>query len=89
MIARLDILQIEPQLYEYFVSIGQEPLFNAAGYTSISQAIAEASSQACAPIMGLEIAYGGIVAGTYHLNEISYQPNEIAEHVVSTYSKFL
>ena len=86
-IASLIIHKLESNNYDFYVSYGSETLYSDAGFTSIEAALAAASEQHGA-IVGFEVAYGGIVVGTYLCAELKVNAAEIADLAVERQAVF-
>jgi hypothetical protein len=84
MIPRIDIDITEPGSYEYRVSYEQEPLFEEAGFSSILSALVSAVEGLAPDIRAAEVACAGIVSGTYPLEGLALNPQQIAEHAAHT-----
>lgn len=76
IIARLSARRVAPGQYLFEVSHGGEVLYEDAGFTSIEEAISSANNQQ-GPIRGFEIAYQGVVVGTYLCEEIEHVVEEV------------
>ena len=83
MIATLGIFQMQSGLYEYQVGCNGQELFSDAGFTSIESAIG-AASDVTGPITAMEVAYRGIVGGTFPLHRLRADANAVADHLVAT-----
>jgi hypothetical protein len=83
MIAKLNIFKMQPGTYEYLVSCGGQELFSGEGYPSIESAI-KAGADTDGPITAMELAYSGIVGGTYTLNRLRADAAGLATHLVET-----
>lgn len=81
IIARLSVRRVAPGQYLFEVSHGGEVLYDDAGFTSIEEAISAASNQQ-GSIRGFEVAYQGLVVGTYLCEEIEHVVEEVAERAV-------
>lgn len=81
IIARLSVRRVAPSQYLFEVSHGGEPLYDDAGFASIEEAISAANNQQ-GPIRGFEIAYQGLVVGTYFCEELEHVVEEVAERAV-------
>jgi hypothetical protein len=88
MIATLYILQMQPGLYEYRVRMHGQELFSDAGYDSIASAI-KAASNIEGPITAMEVAYSGIVEGTYSLYRLRTDASGVVTHLVATMASIL
>lgn len=80
-IAKLSVRRVAPSQYLFEVSHGGEVLYEDAGFTSIEEAISSANNQQ-GPIRGFEVAYQGVVVGTYLCEELEHAVEEVAERAV-------
>ncbi len=83
MIATLGLFQMQPGLYEYQVTCNGQELFADEGFNSIASAIG-AASDVTGPITAMEVAYRGIVGGTFPLHRLRTDTNAVADHLVAT-----
>lgn len=81
IIARLNVHKVAPGQYTFSVSHGGEVLYEDAVFTSIKEAISSANDQQ-GPIRGFEVAYQGVVVGTYLCEELEHVVDEVAERAV-------
>lgn len=81
VVARLDVRKLQPSLYEYIVSHSGQELFSNAGFSSIADALREAAD-VTGSIRGYEVAYGGLVAGTYPVEELASIADQVAQRAV-------
>lgn len=81
IIAELSVHKIEPGHYTFAMSHGGEVLYEDAGFTSIEEAISSANNQE-GPICGFEIAYQGVVIGTYLCEELEHVVEEVVRRAV-------
>ena len=88
VIGRLSVFKDEPGLYRYALTCEGQAIFDGDGYSSIREAI-EAGSDLTGPITALEVAYGGVTAGTFTLQRIRVSAEEVAQHAVDTYAAVL
>ena len=88
MIATLGIFQMQPGLYEYQVGCNGQELFADAGFNSIESAIG-AASDVTGPITAMEVAYRGIVGGTFPLHRLRTDTRAVADHLVATVASVL
>jgi hypothetical protein len=84
MIVRIDIEPVEASTYEYRVSQQGEVLYADAGFSSAVSALVAAFEGLAPGVVGLEVAYRGIVSGTYPLIVVARKPDQIADHAVMT-----
>jgi hypothetical protein len=84
MIVRFHIDPLSGGLYEYRVSYEGEELFGDAGLNSVEQCIVAATEGLGQDAVAAEVAYRGIVSGTYALASLALMSAQIAEHAVQT-----
>lgn len=84
MIPRIDIDIAEPGSYRYQVTYEQEPLFEEDGFSSILSALVSAVEGLAPDIKAAEVACAGIVSGTYPLQALALNPQQIADHASAT-----
>ncbi|HEY4067722.1 MAG TPA: hypothetical protein VGM74_12560 [Burkholderiaceae bacterium] len=87
MIVRID-LQHRPseggEDASYRVSAEYETLYDGAGFSSLVNALAAAVEGLGPEVHAAEIAFDGIVSGTYPLSTIATRPNEVMQHAVNS-----
>ena len=81
LIARLDVRRLQPSLYEFQVSHSGQELFSDAGFSSIADAFRSAA-EVTGAIRGYEVAYAGMVAGTYSVEELASSADAVAQRAV-------
>ncbi|MES2688649.1 MAG: hypothetical protein V4706_17645 [Pseudomonadota bacterium] len=84
MIVRFHIDPLGGGLYEYRVSYEGEELFGDAGLNSVEQCIVAATEGLGQDAVAAEVAYRGIVSGTYALASLALMSAQIAEHALQT-----
>jgi hypothetical protein len=84
MIVRIDIHRGESEGYSYEVTAEHQTVYDGAGFTTIVNALAAAIEGMGPDAKAAEIAFGGIVSGTYPLAVIATRPHEVAQHAVNT-----
>lgn len=84
MIVRFHIDTMGQDQYEYRVTYEGEELFGDAGLNSIEACIAAATEGLGRDPVGAEIAYRGIISGTYPLATLAMASAQIAEHALNT-----
>ncbi|MFZ2294121.1 MAG: hypothetical protein WB542_09115 [Polaromonas sp.] len=84
MIVRFHIDPIEQDLYEYRVSYEGEDLFGDAGLGSIEECIVAATEGLGQDAVAAEVAYKGIISGTYALASLALMTAQIADHALQT-----
>lgn len=86
MIVRFNIDPAEQDRFEYRVSYEGEELFGDAGLNSIEQCIVAATEGLGQDAVAAEVAYRGIVSGTYALASLALMSAQIADHALQTTS---
>ncbi len=84
MIVRFHIDPIEQGQYEYRVSYEGEELYGDAGLSSIEECIVAATEGLGQDAVAAEVAYKGIISGTYALASLALMTAQIAEHARQT-----
>jgi hypothetical protein len=87
IIAELVVSRLDASLYEYVIQIGDQVLFDGAGLTSIANALADAAEQGT-DMLGLQLSYAGIVAGTYAPAELLENSDVVAQLCVENSGRF-
>ena len=84
MIVRIDIEQTEPSLFAYRVSAETETLYNDENLEAFDDALIAAIEGLAPDVIGIELAYGGVVSGTYPLHVIAANLGQVAAHAINT-----
>ena len=84
MIVRFNIDPIEQDQYEYRVTYEGEELYADSGLDSIEACIVAATEGLGQDAIAAEVAYKGIVSGTYALASLALVSAQIAEHALQT-----
>ncbi|MDI1273643.1 hypothetical protein [Polaromonas sp.] len=84
MIVRFHIDLMEQDQYEYRVSYEGEELYSDAGLDSIDACIVAATEGLGQDAIAAEVAYKGIISGTYALASLALVSAQIAEHALQT-----
>ncbi|UUZ63452.1 hypothetical protein LP417_28805 [Polaromonas sp. P1-6] len=84
MIVRFHIDQIERGLYEYRVSYEGEDLYADSGLNSIEECIVAATEGLGQDAVAAEVAYQGVISGTYALASLALMSAQIADHALQT-----
>lgn len=82
-IPRLDISKLEPGFYEFEVSYDGNEMMAEGGFSSIREAI-ESAADVTGDIRGYEVAYAGLVVGTYPLEMLRTAAERVAQQAVVT-----
>ncbi|MEO5696723.1 MAG: hypothetical protein ABIQ60_06255 [Burkholderiaceae bacterium] len=83
MIARIEIHRTDAD-YEYRVLADGDLLFDDAGFTSVVHCLAGAVEGLPPAVRAVEVACGGIVSGTYPLQVLAANAEQVAQHAVNT-----
>ena len=84
MIVRFHIDLMEQDQYEYRVSYEGEELYSDVGLDSIEACIVAATEGLGQDAIAAEVAYKGIISGTYALASLALVSAQIAEHALQT-----
>ncbi|MDI1268127.1 MAG: hypothetical protein Q8M93_22540 [Polaromonas sp.] len=84
MIVRFHIDLMEQDQYEYRVTYEGEDLYSDAGLDSIEACIVAATEGLGQDAIAAEVAYKGIISGTYALASLALVSAQIAEHALQT-----
>jgi hypothetical protein len=84
MIVRFQIDPMEQDLYEYSVSYEGQPLYADVGLASIEECIVAATEGLDREAVAAEIAYKGVISGTYALAPLVLMAAQIAGHALQT-----
>lgn len=84
MIVRFSIDPIEQGRYDYRVTHEGENLYDDSGLDSIRDCIIAATEGLGQDAVAAEVAYKGIISGTYALASLALMPDRIAEHALQT-----
>lgn len=84
MIVRLDIEHTSPDACAYEVSFDSELLYDDEGLASVEEALVAAIEGLPPETIAVELAYASIVSGTYPLNVIAMNLEQVAAHAVNT-----
>ncbi|HSN31563.1 MAG TPA: hypothetical protein VLU41_02680 [Ideonella sp.] len=83
MMVRIDI-GIEDGLLAYRVSEDGEDLYDDAGLGSVAECLVGAIEALPPRVVAVEVAYDGIVSGTYPLQVVAMNLEQVARHAVNT-----
>ena len=84
MIVRFHIDPLSQDFYEYRVTYEGEELFGDVGLDSIEDCIVAATEGLGRDAVAAEVAYKGILSGTYPLASLALMSAQIAEHALQT-----
>ena len=83
MIARIEIHRTD-DAYEYRVLTEGDVLFEDTGFTSVVHCLVGAVEGLPPEVQAVEVACGGIVSGTYPLQVLAVNAEQVAQHAVKT-----
>lgn len=84
MIVRIDIEQSESAVFSYRVSFEAETLFDDEDLASFDESLVAAIEGLSPDVVGIELAYGGVVSGTYPLDVVATNLDQVATHAINT-----
>lgn len=84
MIVRFNIDPTGADQYDYRVSHEGEEVYGDAGLDSIESCIVAATEGLGSDAVAAEIAYKGIISGTYPLAALALMSAQIAQHALQT-----
>jgi hypothetical protein len=84
MIVRIDIDQTAPSVFAYRVSVEAETLYDDESLGSFEEALIAAIEGLAPDAVAIELAYGGVVSGTYPLHVIATNLDQVATHAINT-----
>ena len=84
MIVRFQIDPMDQDLFEYSVSHEGEMMYADVGLGSIEECIVAASEGLDRDVVAAEVAYKGIISGTYALASLALMTAQIADHALQT-----
>lgn len=87
IVAELVVARLDASLYEYVIQAGGQELVEDAGFTSIDSALADAAKHG-SDMLGLQVSYAGIVAGTYAPVELLQNSGKVAQLCVENAGRF-
>ncbi len=83
MIVRIEIHR-EDDVYEYRVLADGDVLYDDEGFTSVVHCLVGAVEGLPPAVRAVEVACGGIVSGTYPLDVLAANADQVAQHAVNT-----
>ena len=84
MIVRIDIRDSAETDHGYSVSSEGTELYGDAGFSSILHALAAAIEGLGPEVKAAELAFRGVVSGTYPLRVLATRPAAVVKHAVDT-----
>ena len=84
MIVRIDIHDSPDGEHGYAVSSEGTELYGDSGFSSILHALAGAIEGLQPEVMAAELAFRGVVSGTYPLRVLATRPAAVVQHAVDT-----
>jgi hypothetical protein len=84
MIVRLDLEKTATRTYDYRVSEEGEDLYDDAGLPGIVECLVAAIEGLPTDVLAVELALDGIVSGTYPLEVVAANLQQVAQHAQNT-----
>jgi hypothetical protein len=84
MIVRIDIEGSDATQHDYRVRYESEDLYADAGLSTVVESLVAAVEGLPPEVIGVEVSYRGVVSGTYPLQVIAMNLDQIALHAVNT-----
>jgi hypothetical protein len=84
MIVRIDIDGTDSALYDYRVSYESEDLYADASLASVVESLVAAVEGLPPEVIGVEVSLRGVVSGTYPLQVLAMNLDQVAVHAVNT-----
>jgi hypothetical protein len=84
MIVRIDIYGTDSALYDYRVSYESEDLYADASLASVVESLVAAVEGLPPEVIGVEVSLRGVVSGTYPLQVLAMNLDQVAVHAVNT-----
>lgn len=84
MIVRIDIDPETTDSFAYRVSHETEPLYDDDALGSVEEALVAAIEGLAPEVVAIEIAYRGVVSGTYPLGVVAHNLGQVAAHAINT-----
>ena len=84
MIVRFNIDQVGEDQFDYRVSCEGEDLYGDEGLGSLEACIIAATEGLGTEPVGAEIAFKGVISGTYPLATLALASSQLAEHALNT-----
>ncbi len=84
MIVRIEIDGSQGTQYDYRVRYESEDVYADAGLASVVESLVAAVEGLPPEVVGVEVSYRGVVSGTYPLQVIAMNLDQVATHTVNT-----
>jgi hypothetical protein len=84
MIVRIDIEGSDATQHDYRVRYESEDLYADAGLSTVVESLVAAVEGLPPEVIGVEVSYRGVVSGTYPLQVIAMNLDQVALHAVNT-----
>ena len=84
MIVRFNIDQVGEDQFDYRVSYEGEDLYGDEGLGSLEACIVASTEGLGTEPVGAEIAFKGVISGTYPLATLALASSQLAEHAMNT-----
>jgi hypothetical protein len=84
MIVRIEIDGNDATQHDYRVRYESEDLYADAGLASVEESLVAAVEGLPPDVIGVEVSYRGVVSGTYPLQVLAMNLEQVATHAVNT-----
>jgi hypothetical protein len=84
MIVRIDIDGSDATQHDYRVRYESQDLYADAGLSTVVESLVAAVEGLPPEVIGVEVSYRGVVSGTYPLQVIAMNLDQVALHAVNT-----
>jgi hypothetical protein len=84
MIVRIEVDGTRAGFFEYRVNHEAEDLYGDTGLGSIVECLVAAVEGLAPDVVGVEVAYRGVVSGTYPLTVLGMNVEQVAQHASNT-----
>jgi hypothetical protein len=83
MIVRIEVHR-EGEVYEYRVLADGDLLYDDTGFSSVVHCLVGAVEGLPPEVRAVEVACGGVVSGTYPLDVLAANADQVAQHAMNT-----
>lgn len=84
MIPRIEIEASEGGDFAYQVTYESEVIFDDRGFSAVEHCLVAAIEGLSPDVAAVEVAYGGIISGTYPLTVVAMNHEQVAAHALNT-----
>jgi hypothetical protein len=83
MVVRIEVHR-EGEVYEYRVLADGDLLYDDTGFSSVVHCLVGAVEGLPPEVRAVEVACGGVVSGTYPLDVLAANADQVAQHAMNT-----